>query len=369
MKIYVSPPRYVQGPGALDRAGAEIRAVARSALIIVDPGVRHLAERIAASAHEAELSVQFVTFSGEITDAEIARLAGLATGFEAVCGVGGGKCIDAAKGAAHAKGIPMISVPSAASNDAPTSQVYVVYDEQHRLTRVGRMAASPALVLVDSEVIAGAPASLLLAGIGDALVKSHEVALCRRSGGPNVVGGEPPLMPSLLADGCRDLLFRHARQALDDNRRGAVTPELEAVIEAAILWSGIAFESGGLSIVHSMTRGLSSVPAIANAPHGLQVAYALLVEMRLAGDAVEPMMEFHRAIGLPCSLRDMGLNNPDNGTLRLIAEQTLAAPHAGNVDFPLTAEMLIDAMRQQENAFQSSDVKHHMISDEEDASA
>lgn len=361
MKIYVSPPRYVQGSGALDQIGAEIRAIAPSALVVVDPGVRNLKKRILASARDAELTVEFVIFSGETTDAEIARLARLTTGFEAVCGVGGGKCIDAAKGAAHASSVPMVSVPTAASNDAPTSQVYVVYDEQHRLTRVGRMTASPALVLVDSDVVAAAPADLLLAGIGDALVKFHEVALCRRSGGANVVGGRPLAMPLLLADGCRDALFRHAQQALEDNRRRIVTPELEAVIEAAILWSGIAFESGGLSITHSMTRGLSAVPALTSVPHGLQVAYALLVEMRLAGDAVEPMMAFHRTIGLPCSLSDMGIEDPGGGTLRLIAEHTLAAPHARNVDFPLSADAIVAAMRQQEVASKSYDDKHLMI--------
>jgi glycerol dehydrogenase len=47
--------------------------------------------------------------------------------------------------------------------------------------------------------------------------------------------------------------------------------------------SGLGFESGGLSIAHAMTRGLSKVPGSREAMHGQQVAYGLLLQLMLEG--------------------------------------------------------------------------------------
>ena len=52
----------------------------------------------------------------------------------------GQRVIDAGKAVAHALDIPVVTIPTAASNDAPTSKNYVIYDENHRLLRVGHTA-------------------------------------------------------------------------------------------------------------------------------------------------------------------------------------------------------------------------------------
>ena len=73
--------------------------------------------------------------------------------------------------------------------------------------------------------------------------------------------------------------------------------------------SGLVFESGGLSISHGMTRGLSAVPGVASALHGHQVAYGLLVQLELERrDAgfMQDMRAFHRSAGLPLKLVELG---------------------------------------------------------------
>ena len=190
--IFAGPLRYVQGPGVLERIGDEAARFGRNAVLVADEAVLAIVGgRIAAACERACVDCATQVFGGEVTRAEIARIASAArTGIpDIVLAAGGGKGIDAGKGVAEALGLPVITVPTAASNDAPTSHIFVIYDEAHRIAEVGRLRHNPVSVVVDSEVIARAPRALMLAGIGDAFSKAFEVRQCRMAGGNNVHGG------------------------------------------------------------------------------------------------------------------------------------------------------------------------------------
>ncbi|MNG21386.1 Glycerol dehydrogenase [compost metagenome] len=116
--------------------------------------------------------------------------------------------------------------------------------------------------------------------------------------------------------------------------------------------SGLGFESGGLSIAHAMTRGLSKVPGAQQQVHGWQVAYGLLVQLVLEDRDAElmgDMLSFYQRIGLPRNLAELGVQNIDDLLLMQIAEPTLKAPHARNFvsvsGGPLTCDELLSAMR------------------------
>ena len=66
-----------------------------------------------------------------------------------------------------------------------------------------------------------------------------------------------------------------ARQALRAADAGTPTAAFERLLEATILLSGLAFENGGLSVAHSLTRGTSALHAIHEhgALHGEEVAF------------------------------------------------------------------------------------------------
>ena len=67
----------------------------------------------------------------------------------------------------------------------PTSKNYVL-DADHNLLAVEHMLFNPTIVLVDTTVIASAPAAFFRAGLGDAVSKKFEAEQCRRHGGSNV---------------------------------------------------------------------------------------------------------------------------------------------------------------------------------------
>ncbi len=81
----------------------------------------------------------------------------------------------------------MVIMPSAASNDAPTSRLVAIYEE-HVFKHSRVLARNPDLVLVDTSILAEAPRRLLVAGIGDALSKKFEVDCSVANSVPNTFG-------------------------------------------------------------------------------------------------------------------------------------------------------------------------------------
>ena len=73
---------------------------------------------------------------------------------------------------------------------------------------------NPDLVLVDSVVIAKAPARFFSAGIGDALATFYEADACRRAGAANLCGGKGPLLAHAAARLCLDTVLKRGRLPL-----------------------------------------------------------------------------------------------------------------------------------------------------------
>lgn len=79
------------------------------------------------------------------------------------------KTLDTAKALAHFMGVPVAIAPTIASTDAPCSALSVIYTDEGEFDRYLLLPNNPNMVIVDTKIVAGAPARLLAAGIGDAL--------------------------------------------------------------------------------------------------------------------------------------------------------------------------------------------------------
>jgi len=353
VQLFGAPRRYLQGPGILRAIGSELIRLGDNAVILIDPG---LSESVGAiirdSCHDAGVAVRLFPFGGECSVSEIDRLVERCAGSapRIVAAAGGGKCLDSGKALAHRFGAHVVTIPTAASTDAPTSHNYVLYDSEHRLASVEKLPANPDLVLVDTAIIARAPIHLFIAGMGDAIVKPFEVERCMAAGGKTIFGAGSCETARILAHGCYQTILRDGDAALVAIRRGEPDAALERVVEATVLMSGLSFESGGLSIAHSMTRGLSAIPAYAHALHGRQVAYALLVQLLLEGDSVtlEELRAVYRRFGLPLRLADLSEaavdHVPTTDELRLVAELSLAAPHASHFPRRIAVAEMVEAI-------------------------
>ncbi|PLP96445.1 glycerol dehydrogenase [Cupriavidus pauculus] len=349
--VFGSPGRYVQGAGAIEVLGEHAARLGRQALLVADRMVMDMVgERLTRLCEQAGVVTHGLSFDEALTPGLVERLAAQVGQCrpELVIAAGGGRSIDAGKALADHFGVPVMTVPTVASNDAPTSKNYVLYDDAHRLLAVRHLAYSPSSVIADTALIAQAPASMLLAGIGDAISKSFEAEQCARApSGRNMFGTRPLMSAAALTRTCHAVLMADAADALAAAGTGKPTPAFERIVEATILMSGLGFESGGLSIAHALTRGLSALRQVSHAPHGLQVAFGLLVQLQLEGrDEVErtELEALYRQIGLPLCLADLGLPDATQDELRHAAELSLAAPHIHNFVRELNAADLVEAI-------------------------
>ena len=117
MRIYMATPRYVQGPGTIDRIGVETRPFGARPAIILDAGIaEQLEPRIAAAMTEAGCAATIHPHGAEVQAATLDALAHALRRStpDVVVGVGGGKALDTAKGVAIRLDLPMVAVPTIA---------------------------------------------------------------------------------------------------------------------------------------------------------------------------------------------------------------------------------------------------------------
>ncbi len=312
---------YVQGRNILENAGEHLKQVGNPIMVIADAAVLGIiGDKLKKSAGEHSIDISFVEFKGECTNDEIQRLGDEANsqGIDVIVGAGGGKALDTAKVIGTDLDIAMVSLPTIASNDSPTSAVSVVYTEEKEVEEIKVNKAHPALVLVDSGVIAAAPSRFFVAGMGDALATKFEANACYKSKGKNILGGKPTSASIAISDRCYSNLRDYGLLAKKAVEKKLVNEYVETIIESNILLSGLGFENGGLALAHAIHNGFSHWKEIHNALHGEIVCFGVIVQLIIENnniDYVKDMIHYCISLGLPVTLEELGVKNVDNDEL------------------------------------------------------
>lgn len=267
-----------------------------------------------------------------------------------VIGLGGGKAIDATKAIAEDLEAATVIAPTIASTDAPTSALSVIYSDEGSFERYRFYAQNPDLVLMDSQVIANAPASFLADGIADASATFVEARANTRSMSTTMAGGQQTIASQAIARACRDTLFEYADKALAAVECNLVTPAVEKIIEANTLLSGLGFECAGLSGAHAIHNGFTAVHgAIHEKTHGEKVAYGVLVQLMLEDAPQEELnqyIEFYQRIGMPTTMAEVNLDQYSDEELLAIGKQATAEGETihSMIEAP-TAEDVVSAIK------------------------
>src|SRR6478736_5837092 len=268
IRTVISPGRYVQGKVAITQLGEYLKQIGSTPLIVADDLVWGLVGHdVEASLGAAGLPLNREVFNGVPSAREVDRLVGVIkeTGADVALAIGGGSTIDAVKASGYLAGVRWANAPTVASTDAPCSALSVIYTDSGEFEEYRFFPRNPDLVLVDSLIVANAPVSLLIAGVGDALATWLEARATARSNSKTMAGGLPTVTGTALAELSWDVLWGNALDAIDAVQDHQVTPAVEKVIEANTLLSGLGFESGGLAAAHAIHNCLTAVEAT----HGL----------------------------------------------------------------------------------------------------
>ena len=350
--IFRSPSKYIQGKNVLQELGEHVQPIGLNPLVIADDIVWKITgETIEASLKAADIAFKQVVFEGEASTNEIARL--VKEGKEGKCdmvlGVGGGKTLDTAKAVADGMNAPIIIVPTTASTDAPTSALSVIYSDEGVFESYKFYDKNPDLVLVDTQVVVNAPARLFASGIADAMATLVESNASVRSKSDTMAGGKATIASQAIAAAAEEILFTHGEAAYRAVKEKIVTPQVEAVVEANTLLSGLGFENGGLAAAHAVHNGFTALDGkIHDLTHGEKVAYGTLVQLVLEGrpfDNIQRYITFYQAIDMPTTLKDMHLEKASYedlvkiGTLATSESETLQ-----NLGKEITAEDVADAI-------------------------
>ncbi len=350
--VLIAPRKYIQGPGVLAELGEYMKLLGKKPLVLWDSCVKGIVgETVLASLQAAGMEVVDVEFQGEATTEERARVAQIAkdNGADISIGVGGGKVLDIAKAAAVDAGLKMVTCPTIASNDSPTSAASVWYDDEHNFTGFDCWPFNPDIVMVDSRVVAGGPVRAFVAGMGDALSTWVEADAAFKTRAQNIAGGRATMAAMAIAQLCYETLMEHGIEALRAVEQHVVTPAVEKVIEANVLLSGLGFESGGLATAHMIGNLLSNVPECKGFMHGEKVGFGIITQLCLDDevdiDEVYAIVDFEIAVGLPVTFADLNLEEVTRERLVPIGDACAGEGSlCHNHPFEITSEAVVDAM-------------------------
>jgi len=350
-KILISPGKYVQGKGELGRLGTYVAPLGKKALVIISKsGYKRSGEAVDASLKENGVEPVYDYFNGEISKVEIKRLQAVAqeNKSDIIIGVGGGKILDTAKAVAYHEKKPVIIVPTIASTDAPCSALSVIYTEEGVFDEYLFLPSNPNAVIMDTDVVVKSPARLTIAGMGDALATYFEARACKASNATSCAGGTITLAAMALSELCFDTLMTEGVKAKLALEAGVATEAVDKVIEANTLLSGIGFESGGLAAAHAIHNGLTVMEECHHLYHGEKVAFGTICQLVLENadeDELFEIISFCIELGLPVTLKDMGVEEIDHDKIMEVAKAaTVADETIHNMPFEVTADSVYAAI-------------------------
>lgn len=289
------------------------------------------------------------------TDCTVSRMETLAAlakecGAQMIFGMGGGKALDTAKGAAWRAGLPVFTFPTIAATCAGTTALSVVYREDGSFDHFDYFDRPAIHCFIHTGVIAAAPACYLRAGMGDTLGKYYECQFSSR--------GESLPHSSALARSISEMccfpLLEHGAAALADCRAKRATPALEEAVLANVVSTGLVSllvdENYNGAVAHSVYYGLVLLPGFEAAYlHGDVVAYGVLVQLAL-DHQTEEMQKIRRLmddLGIPATLKEMHVPL-DRAVLEPVLVEAVHSPDMDHIPYPVTEDMLFEAMQRVE---------------------
>ncbi len=376
-----SPRAILFGDGQRRALGSVARSLGRRALVCTDARLagEPLFEGMCNDLRACGLQIGvYDKTQAELPIAGVIECAEQARAFapDVVIGIGGGSCMDMAKlvalllthggdlsdyyGEMKVPGpiLPLIAIPTTSGTGSEVTAVAVVADHRRDL-KVG--VSSPHLIphtaICDPELTHSCPPLLTACSGADALTHAIEAfTAVRREAAADLATGRVFVGKNALTDAhalaAIGLLATHLRSAVTNGRDA----QARAGVMMAALHAGLAFGTAGTAAAHAIQYPVGALTHTAHAvgvavlmPYVMafnrpacraefaQIATAMGVQGDdqdlLADAAIEAVRALFSDIGIPATLKDIGLSADD--VAHVAAQSMLAARLVNNNPRPL----------------------------------
>jgi glycerol dehydrogenase-like iron-containing ADH family enzyme len=310
----IAPAHVLRGASAWPEALHLVPSLGSRALLLGrSAATAALRADLAASLEAAGLAVCQAELRFDCCEEDLGRLTEEArvSGADLLIAAGGGKVLDAGKLLAHRLALPCITVPTSAATCAGWTALANLYSPTGAFQADVALPRCPDLLVFDHSLLLQAPPRTLASGIADAMAKWYEASVSSGASGDGLVQ-QAVQMARVLRD-----------QLMLDAETATAEPGGEAwvrVAEACGLTAGLIGGIGGARCrtvaAHAVHNGLTQLPASHGQLHGEKVGFGILVQLRLeeqlggnrlAEQARRQLLPLFERLGLPVSLRQLGL--------------------------------------------------------------
>lgn len=328
--IQIGAGRYFQHHGAIHLIGGEVSNWGKRAYIVTDETVWQLTEdRIKASMdnRNIEFFVHCCDLPSTQRSFDLVAEDVLEKEADVVIGLGGGRCIDIAKGAGDIADKRIITVPTSAATCAAVAILYVTYGEDGSVERSQFLKHEISAVLVDLDVtVADCPTRYLASGIADAMAKSPEFAFTMLN-----LGGAGKTSTSDTATIIADYTYRSYMEkgiaALDAVSRKECDANAEDMVCMNLLLTGLIsnLSTGGkqLAVAHNFYDAVCCLQKEVrkNHLHGEIVGLAIPLQLAVNGAPEAEVLkakDMMEKLGIPNTMEKMGFCMTDQAIQELI---------------------------------------------------
>ncbi|MFX3616667.1 MAG: iron-containing alcohol dehydrogenase family protein [Sporolactobacillus sp.] len=326
----IAPQQYLSEEGAYDFLSKVLQKLfVKKVIFLHGEKAFHQASPFLPDLSSFGIDVVDLPFHGECSHLEIERVIQTIrlTGADSVIGLGGGKVLDTAKAVAYKAGnLPLILMPTLASNCAAWSALSVLYKDNGISLGHQIYPKQANLVLIEPRVIAASPVNYFIAGIADTLAKWYETeSLLSNVKHKNLA----IIYASESARLCREIPLKHAEKAIADMRHGIVSDDWRLVMETNIMASGLvggfADELGRATAAHSIHDALTTFSETKHFLHGEKVAYGIMVQLALENNwaEIKKLSALYQSLHLPKSLADLNLAGLSEAGISELARQSV----------------------------------------------
>ncbi len=327
----ISPEIIFRGNDAWEKSLPQIAKLTKSPLILGRSiCTNNLRKKIFFDLKNQDLYVNSANLKFDSCFEDISRVKNiiLKNNNDAVIAAGGGKVLDSGKYIAECLNIPCITVPLSASTCAGWTALSNIYTKNGQFIKDVALGSCPKILIYDHKFIKTAPSRTLASGIADALAKWYESSITSSTIDDGLVQQAIQISRVL-----RDQLLIDGEKAFKGEFEN--NPSWKNTIEACGLTAGLVGGIGGekcrTAAAHAIHNSITQIIAPNKFLHGEIVGVGLLLQLRLeemknnnklADQSIKQLFVLMKALNLPTTIAQLGINVFENNNLKKIADFT-----------------------------------------------